>query len=93
MQQRVTANGSAAYSRANCAVVTKSVLRRTTLAPEKYDPSSILLDIAQGRINKGWKRMQTSTANEEFMRNDRVSFVVTSTPSMTYVVEDEVDTL
>ena len=37
--------------------------------------------------------MQTSTANEEFMRNDRVSFVVTSTPSMTYVVEDEVDTL
>src|ERR1035441_4650379 len=59
--QRVTANDSAACSRANRAVVTTSALCRTTLAPEKYDRPSILLDTAQRCINKGRKHLDAST--------------------------------
>src|ERR1019366_3682474 len=58
--QRITATDSAAYSRANCAVATKSVLRRTALALEKYDLPFLLLDTAQTRTNTGWKPWHTS---------------------------------
>ena len=58
--QRVTANDSAAYSRANCAVVTKSARRRTSLVPEKCDLPSILLHTVQTSMNTAWKRVYTS---------------------------------
>ena len=74
-------------------LLTKSALRRTVAVPQSYDPTTILRDTAQSRINTGWKRVHASTTIEEFMHNNSVSFDVIPKPRMTYVVDCEGNTL
>jgi hypothetical protein len=68
MIQRFTPERSAA-------VVTKAALRRTALAPEKYDLPSILLDTAQGRMNTVAKRVDMLYFRAACFLDHRVSMM------------------
>ena len=75
--RRVTANDSAAYSRANRAIAAKAAVRSTRVARKNCAVSSILPDTAQARINKGWKHMIPSTIVKNCASSDRASAGVT----------------